>query len=153
MNAPKEFLGNAKILLKDRAQEEDGYYQKIRYVKMAGKSAYADVLHVLDLFLNKRDKEKKDFDWYKDQLHLVDEKLVNRFVAVYQTLFFSMGYDGNPSAVIAKIGLEEAELLINLLENHIFSLRSKIEMSREQLDSGKFFTHEEVKNSYKKWLE
>lgn len=30
---------------------------------------------------------------------------------------------------------------------------SKIERSKKQISKGEFYTHEEVKNSYKKWLE
>lgn len=153
MTESKLFLENAKRLLKENAGEEDGYYQNIKYVKKAGKSAYSDVLLELDLLLNRSDKKKKDFDWYKDQLHHLDKMLMNRFVSVYYTLYFSMGYDGNPSSTISKIGLDEAELMINLLRNHLLEISSKIEISRKQLDSGEFYTHEEVKNSYKKWLE
>lgn len=32
-------------------------------------------------------------------------------------------------------------------------LLSKIERSRRQIDSGEFFSNDEVKDSYKKWLE
>jgi|GEM_PF-5851656 len=32
-------------------------------------------------------------------------------------------------------------------------LLSKIERSRRQINNGEFFTNEEVKESYKKWLE
>lgn len=153
MTESKLFLENAKRLLKENAEEEEGYYQNIKYVKMAGKSAYSDVLHELDLLLSRKDKKNRDFDWYKNQLCQIDEMLMNRFVSVYYTLSFSMGYDGNPSSKISKIGLDEAELMINLLKNHLSEFSSKIEKSRNQLDSGEFYTHEEVKNSYKKWLE
>ncbi|MHA4741509.1 hypothetical protein [Dyadobacter sp. MSC1_007] len=32
-------------------------------------------------------------------------------------------------------------------------LLSKVERARRQIDNGDFYTHEEVKESYKKWLE
>ena len=32
-------------------------------------------------------------------------------------------------------------------------LLSKIERSRRQIDNGEFYTNDQVKNSYKKWLE
>jgi len=55
-------------------------------------------------------------DWYKEQLSILDKKLLTSYVAAYDTLHLSMSYDGNPSAKVAKAGLEEAEAIILWLE-------------------------------------
>ena len=56
-------------------------------------------------------------DWYKEQLSGLDKKLLNSFVAAYDTLHLSMSYDGNPNAKVAKAGLEDAESIISWVEN------------------------------------
>ena len=48
----KRYLANAREILNDKGQKEDGLYQDIKYVKMAGHTAYAGVLVALDELLN-----------------------------------------------------------------------------------------------------
>jgi len=115
----RRYLDNAREILSDKAKKEDGIYQDQKYVKMAGHTAYVGVLVALDSFLGKKGKGRKDVDWYKQQLSALDKKLLGRFLAVYDTLHLSMSYDGNPSALVAKAGLEEAEVIIHWLENRM----------------------------------
>ncbi|MFD2574658.1 DUF5618 family protein, partial [Spirosoma soli] len=65
----------------------------------------------------KKNKGRKDVEWYKQQLAKLDKKLLNSFVGVYDTLHLSMSYDGNPLASVASAGLQEAEQIINWVEN------------------------------------
>lgn len=118
----RRYLNNAKEILSEKAQKEDGYFQDKKYVKMAGHTAYTGVLLALDGYLGKKGKGRKDVDWYKQQLSGLDKKLLNTFVAVYDTLHLSMSYDGNPSAKVAKAGLEDAESIINWIENRTLAI-------------------------------
>ena len=112
----RRYLDNAKEILSEKAQKEGGYYQDKKYVKLAGHAAYAGVLVALDAYLGKKSKGRKHVDWYKEQLSVLDKKLLTSFVAAYDTLHLSMSYDGNPNAKVAKAGLEDAESIINWIE-------------------------------------
>ncbi|MGA0556975.1 DUF5618 family protein [Larkinella sp. VNQ87] len=113
----KRYIDNAREILREKANKEDGYYQDTKYVKMAGHTAYAGVLVALDVLLGKKGKGRKDVDWYKQQLARIDKKLLHSFVGVYDTLHLSMSYDGNPLASVATAGLAEAEAIIQWVEN------------------------------------
>lgn len=112
----KRYLTNAREILSEKGQKEDGLYQDIKYVKMAGHTAYTGVLVALDELLGKKTKGRKDVEWYKENLAKLDKKLLNSFVAVYYTLHLSMSYDGNPIAGSAMAGLDEAEKIIDWVE-------------------------------------
>ncbi len=112
----KRYLSNAREILSEKGQKEDGLYQDVEYVKMAGHTAYAGVLVALDELLGKKTKGRKDVEWYKKQLAKLDKKLLHSFVAVYDTLHLSMSYDGNPMAGSALAGLEEAAKIIDWVE-------------------------------------
>ena len=112
----KRYLDNAREILRDKARKEDGYYQDIKYVKMAGHTAYAGVLVALDDLFGKKGKGRKDVDWYKKSLAKLDKKVLTAFVAAYDTLHLSMSYDGNPSASVAASGLQDAETILNWVE-------------------------------------
>ena len=112
----KRYLDNAKEILREKANKEDGYYLDTKYVKMAGHTAYVGVLVALDGLLGKKGKGRKDVDWYKQQLSGLDKRLLRSFVGAYDTLHLSMSYDGNPLASVAAAGLSEAETIINWVE-------------------------------------
>lgn len=112
----KRYLANAREILRDKAHKEDGIYQDTKYVKLAGHAAYSGVLVALDGLLGKKGKGRKDVAWYKQQLAKLDKRLLNSFVGVYDTLHLSMSYDGNPLASVATAGLQEAETIINWVE-------------------------------------
>ena len=113
----KRYLENAREILSEKANKEDGYYQDKKYVKLAGHAAYAGVLVALDAYLGNKTKVRKDVDWYKTRLSGLDKKLLNTFVSVYDTLHLSMSYDGNPNAKVARAGLEDADYIIKWVEN------------------------------------
>ncbi len=115
----KRYIDNAREILRDKACKEDGYYQDSKYVKMAGHTAYAGILVALDSLLGKKGKGRKDVEWYKQNLAKLDKRVLNSFIAAYDTLHLSMSYDGNPSAKVAGAGLEDAELIINWVEQRI----------------------------------
>ncbi|SDM30210.1 DUF5618 family protein [Siphonobacter aquaeclarae] len=112
----RRYLENARALLRDKAIKEEGYYQDIKYVRMAGHTAYSGVLVALDAALGVKKKGRKSVEWYKEELAALDKKALGTFVSAYDILHLSMGYDGVPSAKIANYGLEEADTLINWVE-------------------------------------
>lgn len=112
----KRYLDNAKEILSEKAKKEDGYYQDAKYVKMAGHTAYTGVLFVLDRYLGKKTKGRKDVDWYKQNLSVLDKKILHAFLTAYQVLHLDMAYDGAGSADLAKLGMQEAERLIDWVE-------------------------------------
>ncbi|MBD2754448.1 DUF5618 family protein [Spirosoma validum] len=112
----KRYIDNAREILRDKARKEDGYYQDTKYVKMAGHTAYAGILLVLDEFLGKKGKGRKDVGWYKEHLGKLDRKLLTTFVSAYDILHLSMSYDGNPNSTVASVGLQEADTIINWVE-------------------------------------
>lgn len=115
----RRYLSNARDLLTEKALKEDGYYQDIKYVRMAGHTAYAGVLVALDSFLGSKKKGRKSVEWYAGKLATLDRRALNIFVALYDTLHLSMGYDGNPSAKIARDGLEDADALVDWIESRM----------------------------------
>ena len=109
----KRYLDNAKEILREKAGKEDGYYQDAKSGKMAGHTAYTGVLFALDRYFGKKSKGRKDVDWYKQNLSSQDKKMLNSFGTVYEVLHLVMAYDGFGNADLARIGLQEAEKLID----------------------------------------
>ena len=107
------YINNAKEILRDKAQKDEGYYQDKKYVKMAGHTAYTGVLVALDGFFGLKKKGRKSVEWYKEELGKVDKKISFAFSTAYTVLHLDMGYDGLLSVKIANIGFEEAEVIIN----------------------------------------
>lgn len=112
----RRYVANAKEILRDKAQKEDGLYQDAKYVKMAGHTAYAGVLVALDHLFGRTSRRRKSVDWYQAELAKTDRKLLTAFNGVYDTLHLSMSYDGNPAAAVAQGGLDLAERIIDWVE-------------------------------------
>ncbi|WP_373512480.1 DUF5618 family protein [Persicitalea sp.] len=115
----KRYIDNAREILSEKAQKQDGYYYDAKYVRMAGNTAYNGILVALDSFLGKKTKGRKDVTWYKQGLAKMDKKILNSFDAAYSTLHLALGYDGNPSADVAKAGLKEADKIIDWVEQRM----------------------------------
>ena len=110
------YIDNAKEILREKAQKEDGYYQYKKYVKMAGNTAYNGILEALDGLFGIKKKGRKSVDWYQQELSKVDKKMLNTFNSAYEILHLLMGYDGSLNVKSSLIGLEEAEKIINWVE-------------------------------------
>ena len=110
------YLDNAKEILREKAQKEDGYYKDKKYVKMAGNTAYNGVLEALDGLFGIKKKGRKSIDWYQEELGKVDRKVLNTFNSAYNNLHLAMGYDGNLNVKVCSAGIEEAEQIINWVE-------------------------------------
>ena len=112
----RRYLDNARQILSEKANKEDGRYQDRKYVKLAGHAAYSAILIALDGLFGKKNKGRKNVDWYLNQLASLDRKALGRFNDAYDTLHLALAYDGNRSAKVAASGLEDAEWLINWVE-------------------------------------
>jgi len=110
------YLDNAKEILRDKAQKEEGLYLDKKYVKLAGHAAYTGVLVALDGLFGIKKKGRKSVDWYQEELSKVDKKILQRFNSAYEVLHLSMGYDGASNAKVAIAGIEDAEQIINWVE-------------------------------------
>lgn len=115
----KRYLDNAREILSEKAQKQGGYYQDRKYVKMAGNTAYNGILVALDSLLGKKVKGRKDVTWYKEGVAKIDKKILNSFVAAYDTLHLALGYDGNLNVDVAKAGLKDAEKIIDWVEQRM----------------------------------
>jgi len=110
------YLENAKEILREKAQKEDGYYKDRKYVKMAGNTAYAAILEALDGLFGKKQKGRKSVEWYQEELGKVDRKVLNTFNLAYDNLHLAMGYDWNLTVDVCNAGLRQAESIINWVE-------------------------------------
>lgn len=116
VNEARRYLSNAKEILREKAAKEDGFYKDRKYVKMAGHTAYSGVLVALDAVFGKKTEGRKSVDWYKQELSVLDKKMLSTFMAAYDTLHLAMSYDGNLSAAVSREGIDLAEKLINWAE-------------------------------------
>lgn len=113
------YIDNAKDILREKAKKEDGYYQDNKYVKMAGHTAYSGILVALDGLLGAKKKGRKSVDWYKSELAKMDKKITSAFTNAYDILHLSLGYDGATNVKLAQLGFEEAENIINWVDNKL----------------------------------
>ncbi|WP_165372264.1 DUF5618 family protein [Emticicia agri] len=113
------YIDNAKDILKEKVRKEDGLYQDKKYVRMAGHTAYLAILVALDELLREEKKGRKSVEWYQSRLAKMDKKITSSFATAYQLLHLDMSYDGTPSAKLAKLGLEEAENIINWVDTRL----------------------------------
>ncbi|WP_353717961.1 DUF5618 family protein [Dyadobacter sp. 676] len=116
INEARRYLSNAKEILREKAIKEDSLYKDRKYVKIAGHTAYSGVLVALDAVFGQKKKGRKSVDWYKEELSLIDKKVLSLFVAAYDALHLAMSYDGNLVAAVSREGLEIAEKIINWAE-------------------------------------
>jgi len=97
----RRYIDNAKEILRDKANKLDGYYQDAKYVKMAGNTAYNGILVALDSFLGVKKKGRKSIDWYKEEIGVIDKKILSTLKSAYDILHLLMGYDGTLSVEVA----------------------------------------------------
>ncbi len=112
----KRYLENARTILSEKAHKENGLYQDRKYVRMAGNTAYSGVLVALDTLLENKKKGRKDVSWYEKQLAGFDKRLMYSFLAAHDTLHLAMGYDGNLDVDVVQAGLDQAEYIIDWVE-------------------------------------
>lgn len=72
-------IENAKTILTEKAQKENGYYQDKKYIKLAGHAAYSGVLVALDTLFMSKKKGRKSVEWYKEEIAKIDKKVFELF--------------------------------------------------------------------------
>jgi len=108
----KRYLANAKEILREKGKKQEGFYTDSKYIKMAGDTAYKGLLVALDGVYGKKNKGRKDIDWYKQNISVKNKKLLYPFLHAYEILHLYMGYDGLASYKIANEGFSLAEEII-----------------------------------------
>ena len=113
------YLLNAKSILSEKAGLDNGFYTDPKYVKMAGHTAWCGVLVALNSLYPLGKKERATFEHFQDLIARDNKKLLNKYLATYETLHKAVGYDGNPDARIAKAGLSNAKDIIDWVASRI----------------------------------
>ena len=116
----KRYLHNAREILKTKGGNGvPGYYSDKKYVRMACHTAWIGILEILNHRLPHLPKGKrrtvKDYERY---LATRNKKTLNDFVAAYQVLHLSGGYDGILKKSIIEEGIELAEEIIRWCEKN-----------------------------------
>ena len=106
---PLIYLDNARTLLSQKAEKEDGYYQSKKYVRMAGHAAYMAILTALDVSMPPKKKGRLSIEDYRTFLANHNKKLLTHFNSLYDVLHLSMAYDGIQDAKVVHIALSSAE--------------------------------------------
>jgi len=118
----ERYLQNARQILSEKAGKAGGYYSDPKYVKMAGNTAWNGVLVALDGALGVKKSMKKgqrlDIKDYQDAVSKADRKMNIPFLATYESLHKTLGYDGNLNYKIVQASLEDAEKMINWAGKH-----------------------------------
>jgi hypothetical protein len=105
----ERYLQNAREILSEKGEKEGNAYKDIKYVKMAGNTAWNGVLVALDAVLPvKEGRRRPDFKDYMDAVAGKDRKMTRTFLDAYEYLHKSMGYDGKLDYSDAQKGLAKA---------------------------------------------
>ena len=115
------YMDNAKESLQ-KAKKEGNYYHDIKYVKSACGIAYSGLLVALDGFLilkgfdKPEGKKRKTIEYYQSSITKIDKKMLNHLNSAYEILHLWGYYDGIRDARVLRIGLEEANKIIDKLK-------------------------------------
>jgi hypothetical protein len=118
----KRYLQNAKDILRNNTEIEDGAYSDSKYVRIAGDTAWKSCLIALDAAFKVKEtkgKRRVSIDDYKNIVSKRNKKLLDSVMQGYEILHLYMGYDGNKRIAIAKDGFELAKTIINKCEEAI----------------------------------
>jgi hypothetical protein len=118
----ERYLENARIILSEKAEKQNGFYQDKKYVKMAGDTAWKGVLVALDATLhvskNLKKGQRLEFNDFQEAIAKRDRRMPVRLNAAYDLLHKSMGYDGVQSYKVVQASLEQAKELIAWCDKH-----------------------------------
>jgi len=113
------YMDNAKETL-TKAGKEDDLYKDDKYVKTACGIAYCAVLKALDGYLLlkevKRQKGRKSIEYYRENIAIIDRKLMQYLNNAYMTLHLDGYYDGNVSVDTISSGFKSAYLIIDKIK-------------------------------------
>jgi len=118
------YLNNAKECLQKTSIEYNRYSDS-KYVKMACGTAYSGVLVALDCFFMLKGvrkptkKERKSIEYYQKNLSMLDKKMLGILNDTYQILHLSGYYDGIQNVEVVKVGLKNANAIIEKIKPNI----------------------------------
>jgi len=109
------YMDNAAKMLSEKGKKKNGYYQDIKYVRIACGAAYSGLLLAIECFLEMKGKplvKKKhgrlSVEQYKENLAKVDRKALAYFNNAYNILHLNGYYDGVNNAATLKLGFDSA---------------------------------------------
>lgn len=109
---------NAKKLILDNENIEDGYYDDSKYIKMAGHAMWTGCLVALTYALNLKTKGRKDIKDFQDAAAKRSKKLLNYVTSGYLTMHLNLGYDGDKRVSTMKEGRRLADEIIEWCRNN-----------------------------------
>lgn len=109
---------NAKQLILDNENIEDGYYDDSKYIKMAGHAMWTGCLVALTYALNLKTKGRKDIKDFQDAAAKRSKKLLNYVTSGYLTMHLNLGYDGDKRVSTMKEGRRLADEIIEWCRNN-----------------------------------
>lgn len=109
---------NAKKLILDNENIEDGYYDDSKYIKMAGHVMWTGCLVALTYALNLKTKGRKDIKDFQDAAAKRSKKLLNYVTSGYLTMHLNLGYDGDKRVSTMKEGRRLADEIIEWCRNN-----------------------------------
>ena len=119
-NEALRYFDNAKQILKDKAGKKDGEYADVKYVKMAGGTAYSGVLLAIDEYLSQKEGLKftkpKNIEEYRTRLAKQNKKLLSLLNEAYAELHIAAYYHGIPSVRVMNNGLKTANEILEYLK-------------------------------------
>jgi uncharacterized protein (UPF0332 family) len=113
------YMQNALELLEKAGIEDSEHFLDKKYVRTACGTAYNGVLIAIDEYLQKKgiDKSKgrKSETYYRQQLGVVNRKMLNYYNDAYDILHLSGYYDGTKNKKVVNTGFECANKIIAMI--------------------------------------
>lgn len=118
------YITNAQDILKTKGHKKEGFYQDVKYVKMACGTAYSAVLMALETFfeikgmpIEKRRKDSRpNVQDFEKRLAVLDKKMLNEFNVTYSILHLAGYYDGITKFDVIRAGMDSAIQIINKIK-------------------------------------
>ena len=118
----ERYLQNARDILSEKASKDGNCYNDSKYVRMAGNTAWNDVLIALDAVLDVRKNFKKgqrlDFKDYQAAIAKKDSKMTRTLQNAYGLLHLSLGYDGITDYKTVQSSLDIAKIILTWAGKH-----------------------------------
>lgn len=118
------YINNAQDILKTKGNKKEGFYQDVKYVKMACGTAYSAVLMALETYfeikgvpiLKKRKNSRPSVEDFEKRLAGLDKKLLKEFNVTYNVLHLDGYYDGITKYGVIQEGMGSAIEIINKIK-------------------------------------
>jgi Domain of unknown function (DUF5618) len=118
------YITNAQDILKSKGNKKEGFYQDVKYVKMACGTAYSAVLMALETFFEmkgvpiekKRKNRRPNVQDFEKKLAVLNRKMLNEFNVTYNVLHLDGYYDGITKYDVIRSGFDSAIQIINKIK-------------------------------------